>query len=501
MRLGTLSLPALFTFDFSKFDGPSGSSIFGYASIQYSGTGYICGEENDINNYSPTPPWGSVNSSGSFVTTSYDNSQLIEFALNLTRMGIDPYEFKTLSNGADWCNAGFGSVMVKTRQSGSSFTSNMDDFVGPTSFVLPELTLTATGTNINCINDTAKLNVTNNTGTNINAYYEWVNMSSPNTVISNSISFNPTTSGTYKVFASRGAGCLRTDTVTIVVQADKRQPVATVNMFDTLVTGSVNMVSVYGGNQHLTDSVMAIDASLFGPSLGLQYLWQGPSGYTSTLQNPNNAVDSGLFRLIVTEPRNGCKDTANGILVTLALDVMSFNCSKTNNGIELNWQTLNEVDMKLFEIWRSNGGPEYAKIGEISTSGINGSSGFYQFLDKSPLELGNIYKLVAKNIYNKVESVVFCSQMGSGSHFNQSSISIAPNPASATLNLNCQLLEATEISGGIFDTRGRKVAEFKFDAGDGLNTYSILINQLPQGVYFVNISGIGIELKQQFIKQ
>jgi len=500
MRLGTMSVPKLFTFNFSTFDGPSGTSQFGYASITYSGTGYICGEENDIAGmYSPVPPWGSINSGGTFTTANYSQSQLIEFSLNLTRLGIDPYSFATITND-DWCNAGFGSVMVKTRQSGSSFTSNMDDFVGPASFVLPELTLTAEANNINCVNTTASLNVTNNTGDNLYAYYEWVNTSTPSSVLSNAVSYNPPGAGTYKVYASRGAGCLRTDSVTLNVALDNRQPVARVTISDTLIVNFVPIVTIYGGSQYLTDSVMAIDSALFGPSQGLTYQWFNDYGFSSALQNPQTD-DSGIYTLVITEPRNGCKDTAQGLLVTLNAEILYFNCSNTNTGVALNWAATSEMDLAEYRIYRAINGTNFTQIASVPVSISGEAVNTYSFTDNTALDANRIYKLMAVNKNGMGEAVNYCSKSQNNQSFDVSTLEISPNPASAILNLDIRMIEAATVFGFITDVNGKMIQTFSIEATEGKNAAQLDVNTLAPGMYILHINAPGLDANKRFIKE
>ena len=62
---------------------------------------------------------------------------------------------------------------------------------------------------------------------------------------------------------------------------------------------------MYGG-----DLAASNYATPFGGSQGLFWDWSGPGGFTSAIQNPTNDTTWGTYQLIVTEKRNGCKDTA-----------------------------------------------------------------------------------------------------------------------------------------------------------------------------------------------
>src|SRR4029450_987938 len=61
----------------------------------------------------------------------YNTAQFIEFAVNLTKLGLDPV---TTVSG-DVCGTPFNKLVVKTRAS-ASFTSELKDFVAPTDLFL-----------------------------------------------------------------------------------------------------------------------------------------------------------------------------------------------------------------------------------------------------------------------------------------------------------------------------------------------------------------------------
>ena len=74
-------------------------------------------------------PFGLIRANNDF-ESSYSNGQLMEFAVNLTRLGLDPAAFQ----GGSVCQSPFRKLLIKSRAS-TSFTAALKDFVGPVGFM------------------------------------------------------------------------------------------------------------------------------------------------------------------------------------------------------------------------------------------------------------------------------------------------------------------------------------------------------------------------------
>lgn len=301
--------PLLFNFG-TSFDG--GTPSFGYASILSNAGTTAFG--SGITNLSATPaadttyatPWGSHGMSGGLQWESqYQSLQFIEIGLNLTRMGLDP-EMYQINSGA--CQPAFSSLFFKSRSS-HSFTSNLQDFVGPYDFLhnLPDFTITTP--TLTCSNTTGTISVQNNNG----SYLVW-STSNGNITSTAPDSIQVNKPGTYTIQASIAQGCpvLRTDVVTVAI--DTFPPVASF-----YGSGDVNQFTLHGG-----DTTASNYNTPFGGSQGLLWNWSGPNGFTSTVQNPviNNASGTNSYQLILTEMRNGCTDTAINVI---SLAILSMN--------------------------------------------------------------------------------------------------------------------------------------------------------------------------------
>lgn len=131
------TMPNPLYFDWGgAFDGDGSAAQYGYASIVPNGGGtFYSGRQSDANTWAG--PYGFVDVNTG-VTPTYGERQFMEIAVNLTKLGLDPYTLTSLSNA---CGVPFKRLFAKTR-SATSFTAELKDFIGPYKFGQPEETTT-----------------------------------------------------------------------------------------------------------------------------------------------------------------------------------------------------------------------------------------------------------------------------------------------------------------------------------------------------------------------
>lgn len=109
-----------------SFDGASSGATYGYANIAPKVAGdFYTGLQCANNTWAG--PFALVLQNNS-VVNNYTAKQLMEFSVNLTKLGLDP-----LVTSNDPCKLPFRRILVKSRAS-ASFTAELKDFVGPFSF-------------------------------------------------------------------------------------------------------------------------------------------------------------------------------------------------------------------------------------------------------------------------------------------------------------------------------------------------------------------------------
>jgi len=117
--------PTAFSFT-GVFDGANSGATYGYATIMPKTAGdFYTGLQCSNNTWGG--PFGIILQNNSMIT-NYSAKQLMEFSVNLSKLGLDP-----LVNQGDPCKMPFRRILVKSRAS-TSFTAELKDFVGPFSF-------------------------------------------------------------------------------------------------------------------------------------------------------------------------------------------------------------------------------------------------------------------------------------------------------------------------------------------------------------------------------
>ena len=94
------------------------------------------------------------------------------------------------------------------------------------------------------------------------------------------------------------------------------------------------------------------------------------------------------------------------------------------------------------------------------------------------------------------ETLTFYPGTESVSEGGQASISLYPNPASATLCVNAQIEGRTELK--VIDLSGRIVKHFVIN---GLHEMRLNVNDLPDGVYFLQIRNAQTSMVGKFVKE
>ena len=324
--------PLYFDFIPSEYFGDGSNPAYGYCRIT---------QNNGLPNFeffattntftSNGPFWGTnskdLGATGSnYAAPNYGAGQFSEIAINFTSLGIDP-ALGNAGSTTDPCAPPFTRIMIKTRSS-NSYTSELKDFTGPYPFLdAPQVPQQIAPANLTCTNNTTTLTSLH---PQAGAFYVW--STDGGNILSNPIAQSVTISGEGKYYltASIVNGCLGL-TDSIIVTRDTYQPVATASTIGNINLGDPSkMATLVGG-----DITASIYLTPYGNSAGLSWEWSGPSGFTATSRNTLTNQE-GTFRLIVTELRNGCKDTATTIVFsaqTLPVQLNNFMGSKNKNTV------------------------------------------------------------------------------------------------------------------------------------------------------------------------
>ena len=177
---------------------------------------------------------------------------------------------------------------------------------------------------------------------------------------------------------------------------------------------------------------------------------------------------------IIAELKNTCE-------TPLPVNLTKFKGDLLDQAIALSWVTTQESGSSRFDIERSESGKEFATIGSVNATGNSGSTQNYSFLDKSPFQGINYYRL---------------KQLDQDGGFERSRIiTVANSESSLTFELMGNPVQNREIrfmlknedphNISLLDLNGR-AQKFTFSK-DG-NIYSVKpVNYLSQGLYLLSL--------------
>lgn len=194
-------------------------------------------------------------------------------------------------------------------------------------------------------------------------------------------------------------------------------------------------IAVFSGTT-VTSTTVPIDAVFYGDNIGQSNFIAPDKGYlvpvnnglyndgngtqkyfgqgtNTTLVGPRSTSNDNQFYMIGGMYNTGTKvwtgragsrvkltatsqlsdiETGNGI-VTLPVELLSFNAQKTTSGVELKWSTSSEKNNNRFDVLHSTDGHLFSVIGSVKGHGSSTSLNNYSFTDKNPSQGTNYYQL------------------------------------------------------------------------------------------------------------
>ncbi len=282
-------------------------------------------------------------------------------------------------------------------------------------------------------------------------------------------------SATYNVVCTDANGCISDSSISVYII-----PARPIGIDD--VTQTVDTVSVH---------VLSNDISPCAPlNTATVTITKTPDNGTVTINSGGvvfytaNATFSGTdsFEYTVADMNGTVSNVAAVYILVnnppLPVTLLSFTAKKQQQISLLQWQTENEVNFSHFEISRSHNGIEWTTIGKVpattSTSAINN----YKFVDQSPLEGNNFYRLIMRDrdntfTYSRIQIVYFEPNTW---------IKLSPNPVTDNLNITWQNRNITHLQ--CYDITGRLIYQ------QTVNNNRAIINmhQYTAGIYMIRLT-------------
>jgi len=238
------------------------------------------------------------------------------------------------------------------------------------------------------------------------------------------------------------------------------------------------------------NSIYAVASAYFNGSIGAD------ETYTSEII-PNGA----MYFFDVTD-QNGCNVESETFIATcnevVPIELISFNGEVLPTGNLLKWLTASEINNDYFTLKSSTNGINYKVVSTVKGSGTNSSTTNYKYLHRDVIGGTTYYKLIQTDFDGTtVEVANFYLTRAESTVFNI--ISLLPVPAINNLEITLQNTDEETVFE-VRDVIGRPVLEETFKAEQGINLYTLDVENLSSGIYFISVTNNNKVITKRFIK-
>ena len=177
----------------------------------------------------------------------------------------------------------------------------------------------------------------------------------------------------------------------------------------------------------------------------------------------------------------------------LPIELLNFSGAQTNNGVDLKWETANELNSDHFEIQRSEDAVMFEFLSSVKATGNSETEIQYQYLDDAPISGNNFYRLKQVDIdgsYKFSNTIVVEVD-------RSMDLQIFPNPTTDKLFITTNIKGQYYIE--ILSATGKEVYK-SYPENNLSNTFNLNIKELQQGIYIVKLISGNTILTDQFVK-
>lgn len=160
-------------------------------------------------------------------------------------------------------------------------------------------------------------------------------------------------------------------------------------------------------------------------------------------------------------------------LFMLPLSWLSFSARLINDGVELNWVTAQEENTREFTVERSINGSLWKDLGRVAARPNTDKSGRYQFMDPTPANGLNYYRIRQTDLDGKFQ---YSKTIQVNVSFKGKSLQLFPNPVTGS---SFTVHSKNNGTASLYDATGKLV--MRRTVASGSNTFAC--GELPAGIY------------------
>ena len=231
-----------------------------------------------------------------------------------------------------------------------------------------------------------------------------------------------------------------------------------------------------------------------------------PGGETLLVNSDADATSGRTATITLAAGERNPNIDAGYFVTTLPVKLLYFVGNTDACTVNLKWATATEQNAKSFEVWRSEDGIRYTKIGEVRAAGNSTTTIYYDFTDSKPYR-NNYYKLVQIDFDGRSETFTIAGKIATNGCYGEEDNGISglyPNPNSTeavTVKFFTDRNDTEDVKFVIHDILGRIVVSETKTITRGANVVNIDITTLPSGTYTVKVIGNGwYSLAQKLVR-
>lgn len=181
--------------------------------------------------------------------------------------------------------------------------------------------------------------------------------------------------------------------------------------------------------------------------------------------------------------------------IFLPMELVNFKGSLQNNATYLDWETANEINTASFIVERSIDGSNFNEIGTVAASGHTSGPAKYSYIDNDVTQQSSLviyYRLKMVDIdgtykYSNIVTISLADMTGA--------VNASPNPMTDAIRVTMQSPAEGRVQWKLIDNTGRVVLRNTAAVRKGNNSMVINVSKLSAGLYYLSVTGAGIDQK------
>jgi hypothetical protein len=189
--------------------------------------------------------------------------------------------------------------------------------------------------------------------------------------------------------------------------------------------------------------------------------------------------------------------------VSLPISLVDFTATPAKNSVLLSWATNMEVNNDFFTLEKSKDGNKFTALTSVKGAGNSTSTKTYRYTDDDVTE-GILYYRLSQTDFDgtTVKHKVVMVNMGNVYFDNAISVeSIYPNPFNDRFTVLINSTISTQVEVTLTDMNGKVIQNESLGIEKGRNNYVYKGKEnLPEGIYFINITASGKAITRKIVK-